>query len=431
MQIVVNKDLSIAAVEPSEIYQGSSNADYLSIFAPFSMTSYASILLYFKLPNGEILTPRVAFPNARSATLGFGLWSTPLDADLTKKVGFVKCQLEFVGGIDINDQPIRKRTEEFQFKVNPGIPADLPEAPSYDVYNEILTYLTTIAENGIGGGGGGGEYDDTAILQLIQEETTERIAADSSLRSAIQSEASTRANAVADLQSQLNTARSNAIGLPTYNATTGIMTFTTLDGNSTRTIDLPVESILSSVAFNSNGTEIVFTFRNGDVINIPVSNLTLPVWNTDIIDPLQEELPIPPTTEAVINYVNHVISDLPAPSGGGSVQIQQFEGWGSPTMEGDTAQFIILAQDDPCGGESSGTITITPPLSVSVYLSQYALKIAGDEDIFSTGYNDAYINAYQGKIVVSVAVDMLVTINIDESRKLITIMFTKMKPRYL
>jgi hypothetical protein len=147
MQIVVNKDFSILAVEPSNVYQGSSNANSLSIFAPFSVSAYASVLLYFELPNGEVLKPYVAFATEQMPN-GIGLWSTLLDGNITKYAGEVKCQLEFVGATTVGGEsaPINARTDTFTINVLEGIAPELPETPSQDIYNQILegiAYLST------------------------------------------------------------------------------------------------------------------------------------------------------------------------------------------------------------------------------------------------------------------------------------------------
>lgn len=144
MQIVVNKDLSIAVVEPEEINQGSSNADFLSIFAPFSVKNYTSLLVYFELPNGEVLKPRVAFATATMPN-GIGVWSMALDAKVAEQAGEVKCQLGFVGGVDASTEKItEKRTARFNITVSPGINPELPETPTYDIYKDILSNMSTV-----------------------------------------------------------------------------------------------------------------------------------------------------------------------------------------------------------------------------------------------------------------------------------------------
>lgn len=160
MQIVVNKDLSIAGIEPAEINRGSSNADFLSIFAPFSTKNFKSVLVYLELPNGEKLKPRVAFVNTNTDVWGIGLWSMPIDARLTEIPGKVKCQLGFIGLSEAsNGEPIEKRTDEFFITVRDGIVPELPDTPTSDIYKDILRYLSVLnvdsgnisGESGLGG----------------------------------------------------------------------------------------------------------------------------------------------------------------------------------------------------------------------------------------------------------------------------------------
>lgn len=160
MQIVVNKDLSIAGIEPAEINRGSSNADFLSIFAPFSTKNFKSVLVYLELPNGEKLKPRAAFVNTNTDVWGIGLWSMPIDAKLTENPGKVKCQLGFIGLSEAsNGEPIEKRTDEFFITVRDGIVPELPDTPTSDIYKDILRYLSVLnvdsgnssGESGLGG----------------------------------------------------------------------------------------------------------------------------------------------------------------------------------------------------------------------------------------------------------------------------------------
>lgn len=105
--------------------------------------------------------------------------------------------------------------------------------------------------------------------------------------------------------------RNSAVGVPTYNTDTGVMTFKTLDGNTTKTIDLPVESILEGVELSEDGKTFIFTFRGDEPIRLelPAGNITLPTWVTDVESASGEQLLLPPNTEAVRNFIVSKLSE--------------------------------------------------------------------------------------------------------------------------
>ena len=227
MQIVINKDLSIAGIEPAEVNRGSSNADFLSIFAPFSTKNFKSVLIYFELPNGERLKPSAAFAYANTDESGIGLWSMPIDARLTELPGKVKCQLEFIGPPEAyNGEPIKKRTNEFYITVRDGIVPELPDTPTSDIYNKILLYLSTLNVNSGG----------ILVLDLIKNIK--------------------------------------------YNPATGIMTFTNLNNEPLGEIDLILMSMLTDVKFDEESGNIIFYFRDHEGISkeikLPIDKITNP-----------------------------------------------------------------------------------------------------------------------------------------------------------
>ena len=105
MQVIINKDFSVAVVEPSAVFKNSQNASVLSVFAPFSVSQYGLIELYVTLPNGEILPPYVAFGNLNESEIaqGLGTWSLSLDSKFTQLSGRVVMSLAFYGGTPEGD----------------------------------------------------------------------------------------------------------------------------------------------------------------------------------------------------------------------------------------------------------------------------------------------------------------------------------------
>ena len=151
----------------------------------------------------------------------------------------------------------------------------------------------------IGGGGSDGLSQDeieTIVNNAIESERAAREAAFSDLDSAIAAEYSARV-------AEFNSVRASAVGVPTYDVNTGVMTFKTLNNGTTLTIDLPIEKIVDNVTLSADGKSFVFTFHNSDPITLPVGNITLPAWVTDIENATGENLLIPPNTEAVRNYI--------------------------------------------------------------------------------------------------------------------------------
>jgi hypothetical protein len=152
MQVIINKDFSVAVVEPSAVFQNSQNASVLSVFAPFSVSQYGLIELYVTLPNGEILPPYVAFGNLNESEIaqGLGTWSLSLDSKFTQLSGRVVMSLAFYGGtpeIDTEGKPTYPTvatTGEFSIMILPSVTGTLPATLSPDVYEQILTEITTL-----------------------------------------------------------------------------------------------------------------------------------------------------------------------------------------------------------------------------------------------------------------------------------------------
>ena len=348
MQIIVNKDFSISQVEPSTVGQGSVNGAVISVFAPFSVGQYSAVKIYAELPNGEVLEPIAAFP-IPSDSLGFGAWSVLVGGALTKYAGQVKIQLVFLATGE-DSQP---STGIATFTVAQGITPVLPDPPDSNVYNDLLinigelrsyfsslfnqlppswvtnvsnpsdpgtpptatavytfvsNIVTSLAERlaeELGEEATARENADNALGQMITDEGMERAYAISDLQSQITLEANTRAGAVAEI-------RKEALKVPQYDQKSGKMTFYDLNGEQIEIIDLILMSMLTNVRFDEANNEIVFSFRTHEgvesEVRVPLGNLTLPAWTTNVNTTNSEQLSVPPTTQAVKNAVSSEVS---------------------------------------------------------------------------------------------------------------------------
>ncbi len=352
MQIIVNKDFSISQVEPSTVGQGSVNGAVISVFAPFSVGQYSAVKIYAELPNGEVLDPIAAFP-IPSDSLSFGAWSVLVGGALTKYPGQVKIQLVFLArdyedgnGTVEDSQP---STGIATFTVAQGITPVLPQTPDSNVYNDLLinigelrsyfsslfnqlppswvtnvsnpsdpdtpptaqavytfvsNIVTSLAENlaeELGEEATARENADTALGQRITDDVA---AVETRIGESMQTLISIESNARETADNEI---KDLAVGIPTYDETTGKITFETLSGRYT-TIDLILMSMLTNVRFDEANNEIVFSFRTHEgvesEVRVPLGDLTLPAWTTNVNTTNSEQLSVPPTTQAVKNAVS-------------------------------------------------------------------------------------------------------------------------------
>ena len=344
MQIIVNKDFSIAQVEPSTVGQGSVNGAVISVFAPFSVGQYSAVKIYAELPNGEVLEPIPAFP-IPSDSLSFGAWSVLVGGALTKYPGQVKLQLVFLATGE-DSQP---STGIATFTVAQGITPELPDEPDSNVYDDLLinigelrsyfsslfnqlppSWVTNVSNPSDPDTPPTANAVYTFVSNIVNslaenlaeelgEETTARENADTALGQRITDDVAAVENRLGESMQTLFSIESNAretadndikdlaVGIPTYDETTGKITFETLSGRYT-TIDLILMSMLTNVRFDEANNEIVFSFRTHEgvesEVRVPLGDLTLPAWTTNVNTTNSEQLSVPPTTQAVKNAVS-------------------------------------------------------------------------------------------------------------------------------
>jgi hypothetical protein len=226
----------------------------------------------------------------------------------------------------------------------------------------------------------------------IAEETEARQSADNYMEDRINTEADERTSADASI-------RSEAIKTPSYNSSTGKITFTTLSGNSS-TIDLIIMSMLTNVEYDSVNNEIVFDFRTHEgqtsEIRVPVGNITLPAWTTNVNTSNSEQLAVPPTTQAVKNAVN---SEANSRSSADSAIMAAAVT--SPQISGNDLVFKNLNNVEigrvtlPSGGGSDGGCSCHEvPLQYVVWDNNYNTSWSPDtEDIALTKLSDGVYKA--------------------------------------
>ena len=154
-------DGTIIKTLPSPVYQGSQNASEIYLVAPFSPNMQVTVR--YKLPNGVWTTPTLmengtrygnamtqqgalASPDGaivdKETGKKYAVWSKPIPAEGTEYYGTVTAQFFFYAaqGGQITS------TSAVNFTVGKGVPAVLPDAPTEDVYEEILSNIAALQE---------------------------------------------------------------------------------------------------------------------------------------------------------------------------------------------------------------------------------------------------------------------------------------------
>lgn len=320
MIIVVNRDGTIATVTPSVVYQGSNQASELAVFAPFSVASYSAVTANVELPNGEILPPILVLPTETQPT-GFGAWSALLKSSVTALSGTVKVSVCFYGsGYTINETTgevegsgIKIPTETAEITVRATVPS-LPVEPNPNIYEQILSAYSALVT----------DFDYFSKNIQTNNIYTNRILVVNDTGAALQvpSEGGTlfaqRPYIIADtpddgfsahdiLNYEEIIAEIDKLSIA-YNNSTGVLYLKNSEGEVIGEADLPTERILDTAAY-SNGY-LVLTFTNGDTVSLPLEDLILPTWTTNINTTDASAKIIPPTTQAVKEYVDTTAANV-------------------------------------------------------------------------------------------------------------------------
>lgn len=151
MIFFVSNDGSVIKTLPSPVYQGAANANNIYLVAPFA--SNMSVTVAFRLANGVwtppyIMTPHgtVAAPNGEmvdeKTKKNYAVWTFSMPSDITRYYGTVTAQFFFYAS---NGNAIIASSAA-SFTVGRGVPAILPDTPTEDVYEAILSNLSALQE---------------------------------------------------------------------------------------------------------------------------------------------------------------------------------------------------------------------------------------------------------------------------------------------
>lgn len=149
MIFFVANDGTVIKTMPSPVYQGSANANTIYLVAPFA--SNMSVTVAFRLPNGVWTTPYVMTPQGGlTAPTGeivnektgktYAVWTLSMKSEITRYYGTATAQFFFYAAQA--GCVIASASESFP--IGRGVPAILPDTPSEDVYEQILSVLSNL-----------------------------------------------------------------------------------------------------------------------------------------------------------------------------------------------------------------------------------------------------------------------------------------------
>ena len=145
MIFFVANDGTIIKGMPSPVYQGAANANTIYLIAPFATNT--AVTVAFKLPNGVWTEP--AAMTAQNALQGivnevtgqtYAGWTYDIPNNITEYYGTVTAQFFFYSA----QAGVITATSATSFQVAKGVPAVLPDTPSQDIYEQILSNLAAL-----------------------------------------------------------------------------------------------------------------------------------------------------------------------------------------------------------------------------------------------------------------------------------------------
>lgn len=162
MIFFINNNGTIVKGFPSPVYQGSDNANNIYVVAPFARNLTATIS--FVLPDGIFTEPysmawmgEITGFSDDNGNKYYG-WSFDIPNEITSKYGTVSAQIKFyIAGRVF-------ATSATTFTVGRGVPTILPETPTDDVYEQILSLTSTLQQDL-----GNGFYSARAIYSWNSE----------------------------------------------------------------------------------------------------------------------------------------------------------------------------------------------------------------------------------------------------------------------
>lgn len=146
MIFFVGNDGTIIKSFPEYVYQGSANTNTIYLIAPFAVNSQVTVA--FKLPNGTWTSPvAMTQQQALSGIVDeqgntFAGWTYALPNNITQYYGVLTVQFFFYSA----SAGVITATSAAKLTVAKGVPSVLPETPSEDVYEAILSNIAALQE---------------------------------------------------------------------------------------------------------------------------------------------------------------------------------------------------------------------------------------------------------------------------------------------
>ena len=145
MIFFVGNDGTIVKSLPSPVYQGGANTNDITLIAPFANGLTAAVA--FQLPNGVAVAPAPMTYQAEIEGIvnketgeTYSGWTYSLPSNITEYYGTVTAQFYFYAETD----GAVTATSATSFQVAKGVPAVLPSEPSADVYEQILSNISSL-----------------------------------------------------------------------------------------------------------------------------------------------------------------------------------------------------------------------------------------------------------------------------------------------
>ena len=145
MIFFVDNDGTIIKSLPSPVYQGAANTNTIYLIAPFASNLEASVA--FQLPNGIVpkakpMTKQNSLQGIINKETGeeYSGWTYAIPSEITEYYGTVTAQFYFYTETD----GMITATSATSFQVAKGVPAVLPDEPSADVYEQILSVIASL-----------------------------------------------------------------------------------------------------------------------------------------------------------------------------------------------------------------------------------------------------------------------------------------------
>lgn len=149
MIFFLKADGTLIKSAPDTVYQGSAEAGKIYVVAPLNAGMLVDV--YYELPNGERWGAYLLENNGKvidDADLpeGWALWSTSLASAITQYAGTLKAQFGFYQSGTADKVPLIT-SQAVAITIAKGVVRDLPEAPTIDVYEQILNALSSIKQD--------------------------------------------------------------------------------------------------------------------------------------------------------------------------------------------------------------------------------------------------------------------------------------------